>query len=68
MNPIQSRKPSSGDRIRDLVAELRKLQDIIDSHADRILDMEKALKTIEFFTIDPSSKQTARAALQRTEP
>lgn len=27
-------------RIKDLTAELRKLQDIIDSQADRILDLE----------------------------
>lgn len=30
-------------RINDLVAELRKLQDIIDNQADRILDLEAAL-------------------------
>lgn len=30
-------------RINDLTAELRKLQDIIDSQADRILDLEAAL-------------------------
>lgn len=30
-------------RIADLTAELRKLQDIIDSQADRILDLEAAL-------------------------
>lgn len=31
-------------RIADLTAELRKLQDIIDSQADRILDLEAALE------------------------
>lgn len=30
-------------RIADLTAELRKLQDIIDAQADRILDLEAAL-------------------------
>jgi hypothetical protein len=30
-------------RIADLTAELRKLQDIIDDQADRILDLEAAL-------------------------
>lgn len=32
-------------RISDLVAELRKLQDIIDGQADRILDLEARLAT-----------------------
>jgi hypothetical protein len=31
------------NRINDLVTELRKLQDIIDSQADRILDLEAAV-------------------------
>ena len=31
------------DRIKDLTAELRKLQDIIDNQADRILDLERQL-------------------------
>ena len=46
--------------------ELRKLQDIIDQQADRILDLEAALRTIRF-EIDsqcgPLTVDTPRAAL-----
>src|SRR5450631_406095 len=39
---VDSKKPEV-NHIRDLMAEVRKLQDIIDDQADRIIDLEVAL-------------------------
>ena len=43
--------------------ELRKLQDIIDYQADRILDLEAALRAIWLQNLVPYAREIARVAL-----